>query len=143
VALYDLEDDRVHRILRPNPLVGKGGRAAPSHIWVARAHVAIAIAALIKSGMGREAAANKVGKFSALAGLATNKKSKSLQSAALSWDTEFRGKRIKNRIAAATYAELQSKLDVIIALNRDDPAERLRGAAHGALQLAAKIGLGT
>jgi hypothetical protein len=104
-AIADLNNGTVHSLLRP--VRADNRRADPSQLWRARAHVALALEALLRSGLNRQDAALKVARqypgIASLAGLRA--KDSALQTTLFGWRREFKAGRVKNFEASELFAE--------------------------------------
>jgi hypothetical protein len=92
-------------------------RSDQTVVWLARAHVALAVETMRRRGGSRKSAANWAAKkHPGLKKLITEsgaylKRSKSLEKAITSWCEDFRGRKVKNHFAARIYSEGLSKLE--------------------------------
>jgi hypothetical protein len=110
IAIGDLEHGTVHPLLKPRSF-GKGRASDPSQTWIQRACVALAVGALITSGLKRtEAAREIVRRFPAVATLARTGEPGKSRAAVLSWYENFRRGEVKNRAAVTVYGMLQEQI---------------------------------
>jgi hypothetical protein len=101
-AFTDLNDGIVRPLMEPSPRQGRVGD--PSDRWRARARVAVALDALMRSRQTR--AADKIaGDYPGLCRLAGKKAGNHLPTTIIGWRQEFRKKRVKNYEAAELFAE--------------------------------------
>src|SRR5262249_4196873 len=104
-AIADLNLGTVRSLLRP---VRAESRAPdPSHFWRARARVALALEALLRSGLSRYDAFAKIrGHHSSIANLPGLKaKHSKLQTTIFGWRSEFKAKRVRNFEASELFSE--------------------------------------
>ncbi len=112
-AIADLNSGTPHPLLRP--VRSDNRRAHPSRLWRARARSAIGLEALVRSGLGVSAAAEKISKdYPRLTHLGTPRAAKSrLPKLLIGWRREFRSARIKNFEAAELFSEGLRRLDLV------------------------------
>jgi hypothetical protein len=130
-AIADLNSGTPHPLLRP--VRSHNRRADPSRLWRARARSAIGLEALIRSGLGVSAAAEKISKeHPRLAHLVNPRAGRSgLPKLLIGWRREFRSSRIKNFEAAELFSEGLRRLDLV-----SDKAARLHELATDQLAKA-------
>jgi hypothetical protein len=88
--------------LKPSPIDGRPGD--PSNRWWARARVAVALDALMHSGLSETDAVAEIAYKPGLSELA-GKNAGNFSTTITNWRREFRKKRVKNSEAAALFAE--------------------------------------
>lgn len=98
-AIGDLNSGAVQSIVRRS---SRGRGPDDSQSWRARAHVALAFHALVRSGKTREDAANEIGNKQVLKKLAAAKAGR-LSTIVINWHHEFRAGRIKNLPASVVF----------------------------------------
>src|SRR5262245_33581612 len=110
-AMADLNSGIVHPLLRPARADNRP--ADPSQLWRARAHVALGLEALLRSGLNRLDAAAKVPRqYSSIASLAGPKaKDSTLETTLFGWRREFKAGRVKNFEASELFAEGIRRID--------------------------------
>jgi hypothetical protein len=104
-AKADLNSGIVHPLLRPERADNR--RADNSQLWRARAHVALGLEALLRSGLTRDDAAAKLTRGSpAIAKLASAKaKNSKLKTIVFGWRQQLRQARVKNFEASELFSE--------------------------------------
>jgi hypothetical protein len=116
-AISDLNAGTLHPFLQPARTDCR--RADPSQLWRARARTVLALEAMVRSGVGRKAAAVRLARNASVAKLAGAKaKTSSLQTTILGWRKGLLAGRIKNFEAREL---LLAGREII----RDLPKERL------------------
>jgi hypothetical protein len=122
-AFTDLNNGIVRPLMEPSP---PRNRADPSNRWRARARVAVALDALMCSGLSQTEAADKIARDYKNLCVLAGKKAGNLSTAIINWRQEFRRKRVKNFEAAELFAEgirrigkLAGDLDGLKALAAD------------------------
>jgi hypothetical protein len=110
-AIADLNNGTVRSLLRPARADNRP--ADPSQLWRARAHVALGLEALLRSGLNRQDAALKVARqYSSIASLAgLRAKDSALQTTLFGWRREFKAGRVKNFEASELFAEGIKRID--------------------------------
>ncbi len=94
-AITDLNSGTPHALLQP--VRADNRRSDPSRLWRARSHTALALEALIRSGVGQKAAAAQVARSASVAKVAgTKPKTSGLQTAILGWRKRLVAGRVKN-----------------------------------------------
>jgi hypothetical protein len=102
-ALVDLNKDTVRPLLKPSPQHNRP--PDPSNEWRARARVALALDAFMRSGLSQKDAADKIAKnHSGLRRLA-GKKAGDFATTIIGWRREFSARRVKNFEATELFAE--------------------------------------
>lgn len=118
MAIGDLERGTVDPVLTPIRF-GSGRAADPSTVWVRRGYVALAVEALVMTGMERKAAAKDlVRRFPPIADLSRARNPDRACDAALSWYESFRRGQVKHRVAATVYANLHKMMLEAIGSDR-------------------------
>jgi hypothetical protein len=134
-ALQDLDGG----IRAPILTLALANRSDQTVVWLARAHVALAVETMRGRGGSRKSAANWAAKkHPGLKKLITERgadmeRSKSLEKAIISWCEDFSSGKIKNHYAARIYSEGLSKLKAW-APNRN--SDQMQGEADRLLQEA-------
>jgi hypothetical protein len=134
-ALRDVDDGIRAPILTPT----FANRADQSVVWLARAHVALAVETMRGRGGSRKSAANWAAKkHPGLKKLITEsgahlERSKSLETAIISWCEDFSSRKVKNHFAACIYSEGLSRLK---AWAPDRDADQMEDEADRLLQKA-------
>jgi hypothetical protein len=114
-------------------------RSAQTVVWLARAHVALAVETMRGRGGSRKSAANWAAKkHPGLKKLITEsgahlERSKSLEKAIISWCEDFSSRKVKNHFAARIYSEGLSRLK---AWAPDRDADQMEDEADRLLQEA-------
>jgi hypothetical protein len=121
------------------PMLAIASRADPTVVWLARAHVALAVETMRRSGHSRKSAAKWAAKrHPELEHLITEsgadiERSKSLEKAIISWCEDFSSDKVKNHNARHVYSEGLNKLTAW-APNRN--SDQMEGEADRLLQEA-------
>jgi len=137
-ALRDVDDGIRATILTPT----FANRADQSVVWIARAHVALAVETLRRCGVSRKSAAKWAAKkYPGLKKLITEsgaylERSKSLEKAIISWCEDFSSHKIRNEAAARVYSVGLDKLKAW-ASNRN--SDQMEGEADRLLQEAVAL----
>jgi hypothetical protein len=101
-ALGDLDRGIVRPLLKPSPL--RNRPPDPSNRWRARSRVALALDALMRSGLDRTKAANKIARDKKLRALA-GKRARKFPATIIGWRNEFRAGRVDDFEATVLFAE--------------------------------------
>jgi hypothetical protein len=101
-ALEDLDRGIVRPLLKPSPL--RNRPPDPSNIWRARARVALALDALMRSGLKRTEAANKIARDKKLRALA-GKRAGKFPATVIGWRNDFNAGRVDDFEATVLFAE--------------------------------------
>jgi hypothetical protein len=106
-AIADLNFGTVHPLLKPERADHR--RADPSQLWRARAHVALGLEALLRSGLDRDDAIAKLAsQHPSVADLAEVRGNRSnLRTIVFGWRREFRANRVKNFEANEVFAGIE------------------------------------
>jgi hypothetical protein len=135
-TLQDLNEGRRAPMLYP----AFTSRSDQTVVWLARAHVALAVETLRPRGGGRKSAAKWAAKkHPGLQRLITENashRSDNIETAMISWCEDFTSCKVKNRYAARTYAEGLSKLRAWAA-GRD--SDQMEDEADRLLQKAVEL----
>jgi hypothetical protein len=110
-AIADLNTGTVHPLLQPVEI--RNRCSDPSRLWRARAHVALAYVALVKSGVSRSDAIKRIAReFPAVSKLA-GKKASTRQTVILGWHKQLRQRRVKNFEAIELFSEGTKRIDAL------------------------------
>jgi len=132
-ALQDLHDGIRAPIFTP----ALANRSDQTAVWLARAHVALAVETMRQLGQSRGRATKWAAKkHPDLKQLITESgadldRSKSLEKAMISWCEDFTSRKVKNRYAARTYAEGLGKLRAwAVSRNSDQMEDEQTGCSR-------------
>jgi hypothetical protein len=117
-AIADLNVGTVHSLLKPERADHR--RADPSQLWRARAHVALGLEALLRSGLDRDDAIAKIAsQHPSVADLADVRGNRSnLRTIVFGWRREFRANRVKNFEANEVFAEGIERINLLKSAHR-------------------------
>jgi hypothetical protein len=126
-AIADLNSGTQHPILVPVRTDNR--RPDTSQMWRARASVALALEAAIRSGLSQGAAAARIArKFPSLTKLAGSRaKNSPLETIVLGWRKELKAARIKNFQAGELFSEGMKKIDSLSSSPSPDLSEFAAG----------------
>jgi hypothetical protein len=135
-------DDRLEGVRAPmlDPAPVTSRRRDPTMVWIARAHVALAVVTMQRCGHSRKSAAKWAAKrHPGLEQLITeggSSRSKSLKKAIISWCEDFSSHKIRNEAAAGVYSV---GLDKLKAWASNCNSDQMEGEADRLLQEAVAL----